>query len=137
MIFNRKPKHKLPTFPDTVIPTFQGLSEVVSLENIAQIKTAIDEYLAHAQKIDNKDFHVNMTLATELAKCSHYLLDRYAEFSEKHKALVIGAVAYFLHDEDPQSDLAFGTGFDDDVKVMNHVLQQLGIEDRYIDIDSE
>jgi fructose-1,6-bisphosphatase len=47
----------------------------------------------------------------------------------------VGALRYFVSDDDSFSDLEFASGFNDDAEVMNHVLEELGLEQEVIDID--
>jgi hypothetical protein len=61
-------------------------------------------------------------------------LEKYAEHSPAEQALIIGAVRYFAVADDPFDDATFASGFFDDIKVMNHVLERLGMEDRCLPV---
>ncbi|MEZ4752837.1 MAG: hypothetical protein R3A13_00780 [Bdellovibrionota bacterium] len=60
-------------------------------------------------------------------------MDDYEDFSI-NKSKIVGAVRYFAVAEDPFPDETFASGFDDDARVLNHVLEELGLEEYYIDL---
>lgn len=77
---------------------------------------------------------IDLPTAEEVAARCRLLLEHYEEFSPKEKALVAGAVRYFVVEDDPFSDDVFASGFDDDARVVNHVLELLGIDGMYIEL---
>lgn len=77
---------------------------------------------------------VDIVTAEEVAARCRLLLEHYEEFSSRERAMVVGAVRYFVVEEDPFSDDVFASGFDDDARVVNHVLEQLGIDGMYIEL---
>lgn len=128
MIFKKK-KYKLPNFPEHVIPTFKQLAlEPLPLENIAAVKQGIAAYFGKLEELSAKHHQINIDLARTLAERSNTLLDMYGELGERQRKLAAGAVLYYMHYDDPLSDMTFGSGFDDDAKVMNHVLEELGLD---------
>lgn len=132
MIFKRR-EHKLPKFPEHVIPTFRQLSEeAMDLEGIPGLREGVGAYLAKLEDLLHKQPQINIDLARTLAERSNMLLDKYESFDEEQQKLAIGAVLYFIHYDDPMSDTTFGTGFDDDARVMNHVLEELELTDHII-----
>lgn len=131
MIFRRK-KHPLPRFPNTVIPTFKQLARAVSEEEARAMIPQIDECLSKLKIESQKKRNINLELGIEIANTCRYLLSIYPKRSEKERALIIGAVRYFAFADDPFSETDFATGFDDDACVINHVLEALGIEERYL-----
>ena len=62
-------------------------------------------------------------------------MEHYNSFSGDQQAFIVGGVRYFTLDEDLVSDVAFFTGLDDEAKILNHVLDQIGINDRFIRLE--
>jgi hypothetical protein len=112
------------------------LCEALAVEDIAELKRIVDEN--YDDFVDRKRENQNLDLAgaRQLTERCHYLLDHYSEFSEKEQALIIGAVRYFAIAEDPYDDETFATGLFDDKKVMNHVLEKLGLTDKIISLSN-
>ena len=134
MVFFRRYKHKLPRFPHTVIPTFRNLCEVLPDEDVEKLLPQLDTHLLELEETAKSNPNVNIVLGRELSERSRYLLTHYPEFGKKEKSLILGAIRYFAHAQDPVSETTFASGFDDDVQVMNYVLERLGLENLYIRI---
>lgn len=134
MVF-RRAKYKLPKFPPDVAPTFKKLCESLSDEAAASLKEEVAKALQGLEQQRAENQFLDFGKAEALAEVCNMLLDHYSEFSAAEKALVIGAVRYFAISEDPLPEEHFATGFDDDIQVMNHVLEQLGIDGKFIDLD--
>ncbi|MCB0335706.1 MAG: hypothetical protein KDD62_05350 [Bdellovibrionales bacterium] len=137
MIFWSKSKkqHPLPKFPDTIIPTFQSLCEVISDEEVEELKTILHSCLRLALEKSASNPNFDLPGAEALVNCSLFLLDGYANYSEEAKRMVTGAVRYFAIGDDPFDDEIFATGLYDDKRVMNHVLEELEIHDRYLNLE--
>ena len=127
-------KYKLPKFPDFVIPTFKILCNVDINADLNLYRQAIQKYMdslkTDAQKFEN----LNFDLASEIALKCNYLLDNYDSFPPKKRNLILGAVRYFINDVDPLNDALFASGFDDDASIINYVLEQLGVENMFINL---
>jgi len=78
----------------------------------------------------------NIDLANKIGRATLDLLGSYSGLTDDHKALVIGAVEYFLLEDDSTPDATPIVGFDDDAQVLNHVLEALGRGDQMIDLDN-
>lgn len=128
----RPKKYTLPKFPDTLIPRFKAGCEALHEGTIPELKSAVDKAVQEAHKAIKNNPMVDVELATQLAEACHFLLDRYGEFDSTQREIVIGAVRYFAGEGDPISDVGFASGFVDDAKVINYVLQQLNITDRFL-----
>lgn len=132
MIFSKRREHPLPRFPDTVAPTFRKLCEALPLSEIERIQGEVDECMEIFQNLSKEYPRLNIFLAEEIADRCHKLLAMYSDFSNDQQGLVIGAVRYFAIAEDSISETDFATGFDDDARVMNYVLEELELEQLYI-----
>jgi len=120
-------KYPLPKFPDSVIPTFKCLCEEVKAEECANLLHLVEETANNIKQSQVEWLDKGSGL--HLAECCVILLNRYDEFPQTLKPLIIGAVRYFVAESDPIEDEAFASGFLDDVQVMNHVLEKLGLEE--------
>jgi len=134
MIFGRRRQHPLPKFPNTVIPAFRGLCREIPLEQIDEVRREVEQALAEMKGRAAERPNLNLLLAEEITARCFLLLDHYSAAEPEHRRLIIGAISYFVIDDDGAEDEGFATGFDDDAKVINHVLEELGIEGQFIDL---
>ena len=128
MWFCKRQMHRLPQFPPGVIPAFKAMCEALSLEDFADLSVVIEATLKEAQE----DPRCDVKLQTQIAAACAVLMRAYPEAAEKQKPLIVGALRYCALDQDAMSDEKFAAGYYDDVKVLNHVLEQVGIESAYI-----
>ncbi len=126
------PKHKLPKFPPEIIPSFKAVCEALPAEDVVQYKQEVDDVLAkfRAQALESPT--INVELAEEIVARAHLLLDHYVDFDEHKRALVVGAIRYFAVIDDPLPADVFASGMNDDARVMNHVLEEVGLEEHCI-----
>jgi len=133
MVFGKKSKHPLPKFPPDVAAAFKAMCETLTDENkLRELREAVAKALLEMRRQARKNPHIDLDGAEALVDRCFFLLDHYAEYPPDLQALIIGAVRYFAVGDDPFDDEGFASGLFDDVKVMNYVLEKLGIEDRYL-----
>jgi hypothetical protein len=99
----------------------------------SKLRPMVEETLRelHVKRQNGNEF-IDMRIAQGLANKSLQLIDRFESLSEKHRILVIGAIRYFADSQDAVSEDGFATGLDDDVKIMNYVLEEIGDSDGFI-----
>lgn len=107
---------------------------LLSAEQVEQFEAQIELSLADLHEEAKRQPRVDLKTAELVAARCRLLLEHYSEFSERERYLVTGAVRYFLLADDPFSDEHFATGFDDDAKIVNHVLEKLGIDGMFIEL---
>lgn len=134
MVFFKKRKHKLPKFPATVAPTFKQLCEVIDQDGIADLRKAIDDTLDQLYENKDKESNVDIESAEALGERCRFLLDQYDNYPPEKQKLIVGAVRYFAIADDPFDDATFATGYFDDMKIINYVLEELEIEGHYFEI---
>lgn len=134
MFFWKKRRHKLPKFPPMVGQTFRLLCETLDDQQVKELRNAVDQHFLDAIENSKTIETYDIDSARILVDCCYFLLDSYREFDEKQQSLIVGAVRYFAIADDPFDDETFATGFHDDMRVMNYVLEELGIEGRYFDV---
>lgn len=128
-------KHKLPRFPDNLIPTFHRLCDPLPAELLPELRKDLDDFLQQSHDLAATNPRLNVHRVEQIHERCQFLLGQYEKFSREQQALVIGALRYFVIMEDSLADDNFVTGFDDDAKVVNYVLEELGIEDQFIVLD--
>ncbi len=134
MVFWKKEKKKypLPKFPATVIPTFKSLCALCTELEITELQSMVNQteqlLLARSEKNDDIDIEASQ----QLIEACRYLLNRYFDFDNEKKPYIVGAVRYFVVGDDPFDDSIFASGLFDDQRIINFVLEELGVHDRYL-----
>lgn len=134
MLFRRR-KHKLPSFPPEAARTFKKLCEALPVETVPQLRDEVRAAYEQIMDLSVERPLIDTKLVRELYDRSLMLLEVYDRLATDQRSLVIGALRYFASAEDGFSDTYFASGYDDDVRVMNYVLEELGFKSQYIDID--
>lgn len=134
MIFGRRYTHPLPKVPANVRTTFKNMCGLVSPEELSELSALLEQSIEKTRDLSLSSPRIDIRLAEEIASRCRLLLEHYQEFSDAEKMMIIGAVRYFVVDDDPFSDDTFASGFDDDAQVINHVLEHLGIEGMFIEL---
>lgn len=133
-LFRKKRQHHLPKFPSILIPTFKRFCTEATPEQLQELRKAIYQCVDQAEVKGEHSDRVNVALAHEIARRCELLLELYDQRDVESRRLIIGAVRYFVSDEDAVGDASFATGFDDDARVVNYVLEQLEIDGKFIDL---
>jgi hypothetical protein len=134
MIFGRRYNHPLPKVPANVRTTFKNMCGQINSEELSELYILLEQSVEKTRELAASSARIDLRLAEEIASRCRLLLDHYLEFTEPEREYVVGAVRYFVLDDDPFSDDTFASGFDDDAQVINHVLEYLGIEGMYIEL---
>lgn len=127
-------KHRLPKFPEDVIPTFKGCCGSASPDQRESLRQAVKATLQDMSAKAKTNKLLDLRLAQQIAERCLLLLDIHDQRTSQEQALIIGAVTYFAAVDDPFSDEAFASGFHDDARIVNYVLEELGIKDKFIDL---
>lgn len=90
-------------------------------------------HLAWARKAAATSPALDLDMATRIAHTLTLVLDEPDQYSDEDRALLRGAVDYFVNSEDEANDFTDGVGFDDDARVLNAVLEALGRKDLLIE----
>lgn len=126
-------RHRLPTFPPDAAQIFRQLCGELEVDYLNEVRELLTKSVEDLKaEVDRKKFPGHFATIDALAERSYYLLEVYPTLSSSSRSLVIGAIRYFAVSDDALVDTRFASGFHDDVRVMNHVLEQLKIHDRYI-----
>jgi uncharacterized membrane protein YkvA (DUF1232 family) len=130
VIFGKRRRHPLPKFPSEVGSTFRSVCQSLPVEDLPTFQREFDEAIRELE--GDPDFQRHRKVVEALADRCRLMLKLYPHLSEKQKALVIGACRYVALVDDPLPEEVFASGFNDDIKIVNHVLEQLGVHDRFL-----
>ncbi len=111
-----------PHIQQHLLPLCEALPEAA----IVTLQTKLDGYLQSAQEALRQNEFLDIRLAQEIASRLRHVLNGYGRYSVDHQALVVGAIRYFIKDDDADHDLHSVLGLDDDTAVLNHLLDTLG-----------
>lgn len=119
--------YPFPNYPAALAPVFKSLCKPFTSGAVKLLREKLEERIG-ALKLEAKNLaQSDIETGRILAERAKTLLDKYFEFSDINKALVAGAVNYYLFERDCVPDHHPAVGFFDDVKIMNHVLEQVGL----------
>jgi uncharacterized membrane protein YkvA (DUF1232 family) len=126
-------KYNLPDFPAGAAELFESFSVELSYAEFSKLRDRYDEYVDFlTNSFDSKDIKFNRTVVRGLIKALNVLFEAYNDRDLEQKKLIVGAINYFIEDEDGLSDLEYYSGFDDDAQIVNYVLEELEIEGYFI-----
>ena len=94
--------------------------------NIEDLRRELQAYLKKLKGALAHNEFLDIDTAKQMVGVFNNLLDQFDTFSIKEKALIFGAVQYFVQDRDAQPDTKSVMGLDDDVYVLNYVLVEIG-----------
>jgi hypothetical protein len=135
MVFWKRKLHKLPKFPPNVIPTFYSLCQVVGEEEISALREAVNHSFRALEGTADDNHYVDLETARDLEELCYFLLSVYKEYPQIKQRLIVGAVRYIAIAEDPFDDSIFASGYFDDKRILNFVLNELGIEGKFLKVD--
>ncbi len=102
---------------------FRRLCLPTSIEELTQLPDVVELHLDHIRTSGEANTDVEMAEAIGTSLTA--VLAEADAFGDHERALVRGAVEYFLLAEDASGDLNDVLGFDDDARVLNAVLSRL------------
>ena len=133
-MFWKKRKYNLPKFPPNVIPQFNKLCEDLNDNEFAELSLLVKKNFEAEFAIGRDEDNFTVDEAREVEKVCLFLIDEYHKFPTDKKRLVVGALRYCAISDDAFDDRAFASGMTDDQQVLNYVLEELGVEDKFIKI---
>lgn len=135
MFFSKK-KHPLPKFPPGIKSAVKNLSYPLSKEDLQQVEASIADTSSALLEQATDNSLIDKNLVLRLQETARLLLEQYRQqSSQKSQNLIAAALRYFVSDDDFVAEGSFATGLHDDAKVMNHVLEEIGVEGQYIELN--
>jgi hypothetical protein len=102
---------------------FRRLCIETSADELNQLDDVIELHLDHIRA--NAGAVTDVETAELVADAAHKILALSQELDPTERALVRGAVEYFILNDDASDDLDDPLGFDDDARVLNSVLDRI------------
>ncbi|MDH4276630.1 MAG: hypothetical protein OEZ14_13820 [Acidimicrobiia bacterium] len=103
---------------------FRRLCIDTSAEELEQLTEVVGIHLDHVRT--NAGPSTDVETAVLVAEAATKLLAFSRDFDRRDRALVRGAIEYFILNDDASDDLEDVLGFDDDARVFNSVLHRIG-----------
>lgn len=103
---------------------FRRLCLATSSEELAQLTGVVQLHVDHIRH--NASQATDVETAQRIGEALIGLVSSGIRFDAEERALIRGAVEYFLLSDDAAGDLDDAVGFDDDARVVNSVLQRIG-----------
>lgn len=122
----------LPSIPKRCRAIFEREAKPVTEAGVPILKKRLDDYYEIVSSQAKKNTCIRLDTVEAMMRVFNILLSRYHHFSLEHKALIVGAISYFIAEEDANSDLIDMFGFEDDLAVLNTVLMTIGQDDLVI-----
>lgn len=127
-------RYPLPKFPASIASTFKRLCIPFSDQ---QYSDFLDRVVPALNPIRDSGTQANESqgqFRAALLRAADKLIAEGGTADLKRRTLIVGALSYLVVDDDPVPDSAFRTGLYDDAKVLNHVLEELGIDGYFVEI---
>jgi hypothetical protein len=124
-------KYPLPTEPPDIRSLFESFCEVLPAQDLSFLDgqlSAFKQRVSQAHKTPDR----TSRLGEELYLRASLLLRLYTSFPKASQSLAVGAIRYLVRRTDGIDDDHPVRGLDDDVDVMNHVLERIGLADQFI-----
>lgn len=102
---------------------FRQLCLPTSPDDLAQLAGVVELHIEHIREHEGENADVET--AEAIAKSLLALLSADGTFDDNERALIRGAVEYFLLADDASGDLEDVLGFDDDARVVNSVVDRI------------
>jgi len=113
---------------------FRRLCIETSAEDLGQLGEVIELHLDQIKA--NAGSVTDVETAELVAQAACKVLTYADQFNAQERAMVRGAIEYFLLNDDASDDLDDALGFDDDARVLNSVLDRIGRAELKVDVSS-
>ena len=113
---------------------FRRLCIETSAEELSQLGEVIELHLDQIKADAGSATDVETAALVAEAACK--VLSFADQFNSQERAMVRGAVEYFILNDDASDDLDDALGFDDDARVLNSVLDRIGRAELKVDVSS-
>ncbi len=107
--------------------SFRRLCLPTSSSELAELAGVVRMHLVHVR--DQATARTDLEMAEKVGAAFEAVLTSTDGFAADERALMRGAVEYFLMAEDASGDLDDVMGFDDDARILNSVLERVGRKD--------
>jgi uncharacterized membrane protein YkvA (DUF1232 family) len=105
---------------------FTELCSDLPPDGLAELCDGVRSYASELEAEQATSELVAVDLAIAVVDRLERLFELATQLPAPHRALVVGAARYFISKDDAIPDTRACTGLDDDVRIVNHVLKELG-----------
>lgn len=103
-------------------------SRPVTIEELDALRQALADHLKVVEARAAEREHVELALAGDLVASFTALIEG-GGLDDEQRALLVGAIDYFLEARDAEDDLTSPIGFEDDAYIANTAFERLGRTD--------
>lgn len=121
------------SLPPKIASGFEAMCEECPPEAINQLQEEIQTHVHNLELALSANEFLDIDTAKRIANVLAILIKDYDRHTPQHRAWITGAARYFIHDLDVEPDTLSVLGLDDDVKVLNYVLAQIGRADLFVE----
>ena len=120
-----KSKEERYRLDDVLMNALQAQSTHLPATEVSTMLPLLEQALSSLMASDSYDS--NRHIAEQLASAARQLLIHYPTIAPEYQPLVVGALRYFISDDDVTPDDIPYVGLDDDAQIMNYVLNIVGL----------
>lgn len=128
-------KYPIPDYPPSIGLEFTKLCKSAVTDDASLIGNKINLFRMKLTMWENPKSPVSphdVKLATMLLERANFMLSNFSKYSDSQKRLVSAAINYLNLQRDGINDETPVVGLQDDVKIFNHVLEELGVTNKFI-----
>lgn len=119
-------------FSENLPATFYRIADNIDREDLQKLEQSVHSYMNSAQAALYENEFIDMQSAKKLVNASKFLIEILPGLDPEKQRLAKSAIKYFIESNDDEHDFKSILGFDDDIKVMNHVLDKIGYPEKKI-----
>jgi hypothetical protein len=116
------------------VDRFVSAARPTTPDELAGLRLRVLAHAARVSELGRRDPRVDVETAQRIATVLAQLCDEPDQLADDQRALLRGAVEYFVLDDDEVDDTDDVVGFDDDARVVNAVTAALGRRDLRIEV---
>ena len=129
-------RYPIPSKPENLKEVFLSFCENLQPEQVSRLISRLRDRQQQLQHPKEETFLApNSELGARIASVCIQLLESYDDLAVEPRELIAGATLYFLAERDFTPDDTPVVGYDDDARLLNHVLERIGHEQLFVPID--
>ena len=103
-------------------------SEPLPAEQLPELNEILALYLEQVRTLYEDNEFIDLGLVERIGQAVRAMLARYVRADLRTRAAIVGALRYFVIEEDAEGDLDSLLGFDDDAEVANYVIRACDLD---------
>jgi hypothetical protein len=116
------------------VDRFVSAARPTTAEELPGLRLRVLAHAARVAEVGRRQPRVDVETAQRIATVLSHLCDEPDQLADDQRALLRGAVEYFVLDDDEVDDTDDVVGFDDDARVVNAVTAAFGRRDLRIEV---